>query len=135
MTVLTLAEAERACAAAQAKAQELGVSLSYAVVDAGGRLVLAKRGDGSPFLTIEWAQAKAVAAAAFGVPTRTVETWKADDPYFWHTATAATRTPMLPSEGAYPLRKNGVLVGAIACSGAAAGIDHQCAQAGAETLA
>ena len=135
MTQLTLELAERACAAAQTKARELEVGLSFAVVDAGGRLVLAKRGDGANFLSIEWAQAKAVACAAFGVPTLECEGWKKDDTYFWQTATAATRTPMLPSAGAYPLHVNGVLIGALAASGAAASIDHACSAAGAAAIA
>ena len=65
MPDMTLAMAERAVRAAQARAQELGTPMTVTVVDDDGRLILCARGDGTAFLTPETSRGKAVAAAAF----------------------------------------------------------------------
>ena len=63
MIDLTLAMAETAVKAAQAKAKALGASMTVTVVDEAGRLVLSARGDGTGFLTPETSRAKAMTAS------------------------------------------------------------------------
>ena len=58
---MTLAMAETALRAAQAKAAALRAPMTVTVVDEAGRLVLTARGDGTGFFTPETSGAKAVA--------------------------------------------------------------------------
>src|SRR5262245_52868328 len=67
---LTLAQAEQAVRAAQAKAKALGSPMTVTVVDEAGRLVLSARGDGTGFFTPETSKAKAMAAASFRRPNK-----------------------------------------------------------------
>ena len=66
---LTLDEANRVLRAAVRKAEELGIKVSAAVCDAGGRLVALQRMDGAIWASAYGCQGKAVASAAFGRPS------------------------------------------------------------------
>src|SRR5437763_6152135 len=61
---LTAAGAKKIMASAITKAQEAGVSVSVAIVDAGGHVVLLERMDGGRFHTVHSATTKAVCAAS-----------------------------------------------------------------------
>src|SRR5579859_6738695 len=61
---LTAAGAKKIMSTAIAKAQEAGVAVSVAIVDAGGHLVLLERMEGGRFHTVHSATAKAVCAAS-----------------------------------------------------------------------
>ena len=61
---LTSAGAEKIMASAIAKAQEAGVAVSVAIVDAGGHVLLLKRMEGGRFHTVHSATTKAVCAAS-----------------------------------------------------------------------
>ena len=65
---LNLEMAEKAVAAARAKAKEIGVPMSVTVVDAAGRVVMTVRGDRTGFFTPESTRGKAVAAATLRRP-------------------------------------------------------------------
>ena len=62
---LTIDSAEKILAGARAKAREMQVPMSFAVVDAGGYLVALVRMDGAGLLTPSIAQSKAYTAALF----------------------------------------------------------------------
>src|ERR1700726_4802187 len=66
---LTLEEANRIVTGAVAKAKELNIKVSAAVVDAGGRLVAFQRMDNAIWGSAYGSQGKAVASAAFGRPS------------------------------------------------------------------
>src|SRR2546430_14532596 len=61
---LTSAGAKKIMATATAKAQEAGVAVSVAIVDAGGHLLLLERMEGGRFHTVHSATTKAVCAAS-----------------------------------------------------------------------
>src|SRR5947208_16716773 len=63
---LTLDEANRVLEATVAKAKQLNIKVSAAVVDAGGRLVAFQRMDNAIWATAYGSQGKAVAPAASG---------------------------------------------------------------------
>ena len=127
---LTIGEANRMVQAALAKAGEINVKVSIAVCDIGGNLVAFNRMDGASAASATVAQGKAVASAAFG---RASGTLQADSPVI-QAVLAALGGRGLPARGAVPLIKNGEQVGAIGGSGATAEQDEECAQAGANTL-
>ena len=54
---------------ALAKARELGINVTVAIVDAGGHLLLLERMENSPFHTVHSCSAKAVCAASNRRPT------------------------------------------------------------------
>ena len=61
---LTAAGARKIISAATTRAQEAGIAVTVAVVDAGGHLVLLERMDGGKFHTVHSATTKAVCAAS-----------------------------------------------------------------------
>src|SRR5258705_6105330 len=61
---LTAAGAKTIMASAIGKAQEAGVAVSVAIVDAGGHIILVERMDGGRFHTVHSATTKAVCAAS-----------------------------------------------------------------------
>ena len=61
---LTAAGARKIMATALARAQEAGVAITVAIVDAGGHLVLLERMEGGRFHTVHSATTKAVCAAS-----------------------------------------------------------------------
>lgn len=61
---LTAAGARKIVATATTRAQEAGIAVTVAVVDAGGHLVLLERMDGGKFHTVHSATTKAVCAAS-----------------------------------------------------------------------
>ena len=134
MIDVTLAMAETAVKAAQAKARELGTPMSVSVVDEAGRLVLCARGDGASFSTTDTSKAKAVAAAAFRRPTKDMNELRASAPQFWGNVAHVFMGQALPSIGAVPIRKDGRVIGAIGCGGGTGEQDHECAEAGAAAL-
>jgi uncharacterized protein GlcG (DUF336 family) len=134
MSELTLAMAERAVGAAQARARELGTPITVTVVDDDGRLVLCARGDGTGFLTPETSRGKAVASAAFRRSTKELVELAKEHPAFWNAIPGLAPGQILPSTGAVPISKGGRLIGAIGCGGGTGEQDHQCAMAGAAAV-
>jgi glc operon protein GlcG len=134
MADLTLAMAERAVSAAQARARQLGTPITVTVVDDDGRLILCARGDGTGFLTPDTSRGKAVAAAAFRRSTKDMVELAKDAPAFWNAVPGLAPGQILPSTGAVPISKDGRVIGAIGCGGGTGEQDHQCALAGAAAL-
>jgi glc operon protein GlcG len=134
MSELTLAMAERAVGAAQARARELGTPITVTVVDDDGRLILCARGDGTGFLTPETSRGKAVASAAFRRSTKELVELAKEHPAFWNAIPGLAPGQILPSTGAVPISKGGRLIGAIGCGGGTGEQDHQCATAGAAAV-
>ncbi len=134
MIEMTLAMAEQAARAAQAKARELGTPMTVSVVDEAGRLVYSARGDGAGFFSVNTSRAKAVAAANFRRSTKELGELMAKGPSFWTAVGAAVPGELLPSIGAVPLIANGRVIGAIGCGGGTGEQDHECALAGADAV-
>jgi glc operon protein GlcG len=129
---ITLDEANRALDAAIAKATEQGTKMNIAVVDAGGRLVAFKRMDGAIWAGVYGSQGKAVAAAAFGRDSGVMQE-RAGSPII-QGIMVAEGGHMIPSQGAVPITRNGVVIGAIGCGGGTGQEDEDCARAGAAAV-
>ena len=134
MIEMTLAMAERAVRAAQDKARQLGTAMTVTVVDEAGRLVLAARGDGTGFFTPETSRAKAVAAAAFRMPTAEMAERAQKGSLFYGLAPTVLAGQILPSHGGVPIVVDGRVLGGIGCGGGTGEQDHECAVAGAAAV-
>ena len=129
---LTLEEANRVLAGAIAKARELNIAISAAVCDAGGRLVAFNRMDGAIWGSVYGSQGKAVASAAFARPSGDLQQ-RADTPIIRGIA-AAEGGHMIPSQGAVPIMRNGIVEGACGVGGGTGQQDEDCAGAGVACL-
>jgi len=125
-------DAMAAIAAGVGKARERGVALSFVVLDAAGHLVASARMDGAPFVTIEVARGKAFACAATGgVPGAALAQRYRDNPMVWgNVSSLGYGAPLLPAQGSLPIRRNGVLIGAMGASGAPSEVDEAVVAAG-----
>jgi len=129
---LTLEDANKVLAGAIAKAQEMNIRISVAVCDAGGRLVAFNRMDGAIWGSAYGSQGKAVASVAFARPSGELAE-RADTPIIRGIG-AAEGGHMIPSQGAVPIIRNGVVEGACGVGGGTGQQDEDCARAGAARL-
>lgn len=127
-TPISLRDAEKAVAAAEAEAAKLGLFVVIAVVDPGGHLICLHRLDNTQFGSIAVAEAKARSAVAYRRSTKLFEDSLADTPRILSLSNA------VPVEGGLPLLSGGKIVGGIGVSGAAPHQDGAVAKAGAETV-
>jgi len=102
------------------------------VCDAGGRLVAFNRMDGALWAGAYGSQGKAIASAAFARPSGELQE-RAGTPIIQGIA-AAEGGHMIPSQGAVPIIRNGVVDGACGVGGGTAQQDEDCARAGVAKL-
>ena len=129
---LTLDEANRVTQGALAKAKEINIKISVAVCDAGGRLMAFQRMDNAIWASAYGSQGKAVASAAFGRASGLL-TERANHPTLRGIA-AAEGDHMFFGQGAVPILRNGVVIGACGVGGGTAQEDEDCAAAGVARL-
>ena len=130
METVTLEEARRVIAAAEAKAEEIGCPVDVAVVDAGGNLKAHVRMDGAFIGSITISINKAYTAIAFQCETRDLqELTRPDGPLFGLSDAHGGRLVVFP--GGIPLRRNGDIVGAIGVSSGTIEQDQEISEAGA----
>ena len=129
---LTLAEANQAVQGALTRARELNIKISVAVCDAGGRLVAFNRMDGALWAGAYGSQGKAIASVAFARPSGELQE-RAGTPIV-QGIIAAEGGHMIPSQGAVPIIRNGVVDGACGVGGGTAQQDEDCARAGVAKL-
>ncbi len=128
--VLSLEEAKRVIAAAQAAAIRIGAPGAIAVVDDGGWVIAEERMDQTPMLvSAELAPGKARAAAIFRKPTAELEKAINDG-----RAAQLTVPGVVQMQGGIPLTVDGLVVGAIGVSTATPAHDQEVAEAGANAL-
>jgi glc operon protein GlcG len=129
---LTLEEANRILRGALDKAQELGIRISAAVCDSGGRLIAFQRMDNAIWAGVYGSQGKAVASAAFGRTSGEMAP-RADQPTPRGIA-LRSGGEMIMGQGAVPILRNGVVIGACGVGGGTSQEDEDCARAGVELL-
>ena len=129
---LTLDEANRVVQATIAKAQELGIKVSVAVCDPGGRLIAFNRMDGTIWASVYGSQGKATASAGFGRDSADLQE-RADHPTI-KGIIGADGGRMIPGQGAVPIIRNGVVEGACGVGGGTGQEDEDCARAGVSVL-
>lgn len=130
---VTAEAAEHILRTAKARAVELGVAVSIAVLDDSGVLKAFGRMDGAPLPAVQLAQDKAYTAVGFEMPT---EQWRErleGDPVFAIGGPAAVHR-LVVFGGGYPLTVDGHIVGALGVSGAHVSQDIDIAQVGASAL-
>jgi glc operon protein GlcG len=123
---ITLEQARKAAAAAEAEAKKRNMIMTIAIVEPNGDLVYFLKMDGALYASTRVAQSKAVSAAIYARPTRV----------FRERVAKGDLSPMalvdaVASDGGVPIVVNGKTIGAIGASG---GADHDIAQAGADAL-
>jgi len=129
---LTLAEANQVLQGAIDKARELNIRISVAVCDVGGRLMAFNRMANAIWASVYGCQGKAIASVAFGRASGELAE-RAGSPIIQGIA-AAEGGHMIPSQGAVPIVRNGVVVGACGVGGGTAQQDEDCARAGVAKL-
>jgi glc operon protein GlcG len=127
---LTLIEANKVIEKAHAKAAQLGIKVTAAVVDEGGLLVALGRMDGAAPLSPQLAEAKAVGAAVLLRDGGALAQMAQDRPAFFAAADRLVRVPLIPGLGSVPIKQDGKIVGALGISGARPEQDLECAEAG-----
>jgi uncharacterized protein GlcG (DUF336 family) len=119
-------------AASQAKAAESGAAISTAVVDEGGHLLALVRMEKAPWLTGDSAYALAYTSAGFGMAGARLARF-AGAPWF-QALTVQSGGLVAAGGGSLPVKRDGAVQGAIACSGASDEVDLACAEAGLAAL-
>jgi uncharacterized protein GlcG (DUF336 family) len=120
-TTLTLDDAKRMLAAAEAKAEDFGLAYNIAVVDAGGHLLAFARQDGALIGSIDLAIDKATTARIFDKKTSDLARLsQPGTPLYGIQETNAGKVVVFG--GGIPVTLNGSIVGAV---GASAGTVEQ----------
>jgi uncharacterized protein GlcG (DUF336 family) len=116
---LTLAGARKMMATATARAEEAGIPISVAIVDAGGHVILVERMDGGRFHTVHSATTKAVCAASNKRPTTSqgAQAQPLDTVHAIGLALAAGVERWTAMEGGCPILIAGECIGGIGVSG------------------
>ena len=127
---ISLGQAQAVIQAAVAEAKQRNWKMNVAVADSGGNLVAFQRMDGAMLASIQIAQHKARAAATFRRPTKVFE----DGINLMHLDYLLAFDGIIASRGGIPLITQGVIIGAIGCSGGADSQDEVVSQAGAAVI-
>lgn len=127
---LSLNEANNVIEKAHAKAAQLGIKVTVAVVDEGGHLIALSRMDGAIPLSPQLAEAKAVGAAMFLRDGEALAKMAQDRPGFFSAADRMVRVPLIPGLGSVLIKEDAKIIGAIGVSGGRPDQDLECAEAG-----
>jgi uncharacterized protein GlcG (DUF336 family) len=127
---LNLKEAQDVIGRAHAKAVELGIRITVAVVDEGGLLIALGRMDGAAPLTPQIAEAKAVGAAMLYRDGAGLAELAKERPGFFSVADRLVRVPMVPGLGSVLIRRDSHVLGSVGVSGGRPEQDLECAEAG-----
>ena len=128
--MVTLADAQRVIAAAEAKAAQIDQPMNIAVVDGGGNLVSHVRMDGAWIGSIDISINKAFTSRAFDITTKDLaDNSQSGDQFFG--IHVSNRGRIMIFAGGIPLKRDGRVVGAIGVSGGSGEQDHSVAEAGA----
>jgi len=127
---ISLASAQAVIGAAVAEAKKRNWKMNVAVVDSGGNLVAFQRMDGAMLASIQIAEHKARAGATFRRPTKVFE----DGIQLMRLNYLLAFDGVIASRGGIPLIDQGVIIGAIGCSGGTDSQDEVVSEAGAALI-
>lgn len=131
---LTLEGARAVLAAAEKRAQEIGVPMNIAVVDDGAHLLAFIRMDGAKLSSVQIAVTKAVSAAIRRMPTGPVPPGAEPNVLLSLGLAIGSHGQQTPIRGGLPLMVDNVCVGAIGVSNGTEEQDTDVARAGAAVL-
>ena len=116
---LTTGGAKTMLTAAIAKAEEFGIAVTVAIVDAGGHMLVLERMDGGRFHTIHSSTTKAVTSASNKRPTtaRGAQGQDLDTLHAIGLSLAAGPANWTAMEGGFPILVDGQCLGGIGVSG------------------
>ena len=130
---ITLDQAKKVMAAAEAKAMQNNWYVAISIMDSGGNPVMLHRLDGTQLASIRIAEGKALTAVEFRRPTKAME-----DAIAIASGGVGLKYFSVPNvsfiDGGVPIVVDGKIVGGIGVSGVDAKDDAQIAQAGADAL-
>ena len=129
-TPISLDRAEAVIHAAVAEAKHRNWKMNVAVADSGGNLVAFQRMDGAMLAAIQIAEHKARAAVTFRRPTKIFE----DGIQLMRLNYLLAFDGVIASRGGIPLIDQGVIIGAIGCSGGTDSQDEIVSEAGAAII-
>jgi uncharacterized protein GlcG (DUF336 family) len=131
--MITLKEARQIIAAAEFEAVSQGQPMNIAVVDAGGNLVAFERMDGAWMGSIDIAVKKAWTSRAFDIETKALSklAQPGEDFYGIH---ASNGGKVMIFAGGIPLKRDGIVVGAVGVSGGVGKQDQAVAEAGVKAF-
>jgi uncharacterized protein GlcG (DUF336 family) len=133
MMNVSLEEARQVIEAAEEKAKKINQPSNIAVVDAGANLVAFERMDGAWLGSIDIAQNKAFTSRAFDIETDKLSKLSQPKEQFFGIQMSNHGRVMIFA-GGIPLRRDGVVVGAIGVSGGMGEQDQAVAEAGAKAF-
>ena len=133
---LTSAGAKKIMATAIGKAQEAGIAVSVAIVDAGGHLLLLERMDGGKFHSVHSATTKAVCAASNRRATgaKGAQGQALDVAHALGLALAAGAERWTAMEGGCPIMAGAECIGAVGVAGGTWEFDERLAQEAAASI-
>lgn|SRR5487761_37708 len=131
---LSLTRSQKVIDKAHAKAKQLDIKVTVAIVDEGGHLIALSRMDGALPLSPQLAEAKAVGAAMFLRDGEALAKMAQDRPGFFNAADRLVRVPLIPGLGSALITEDGHVLGAVGVSGGRPDQDLECAQAGLSEL-
>lgn len=131
--MVTLKEARKVIEAAEKRAKKIGQPMNIAVVDSGGNLVAHVRMDGAWVGSIDISINKAWTSRAFDISTKELSTMAQPGQDFYGIH-ASNRGRVMIFAGGIPLKRDGIVVGAVGVSGGTGDQDQEVAEAGANAF-
>src|SRR5206468_6078429 len=128
---ITLEQAKKVLAGAEAEAKKNNWNVVISIVDSGGQLVALHRLDGTQFGSVDVARDKAYSAVAFRRPTKAFQDAVGQGGSNLRLLKLSGASPL---EGGIPIVVDGKLIGSIGVSGVTSQQDAQIAKAGADSL-
>jgi len=131
---LSAEECRRLVDAAHARAVQIGIRVTVAVVDEGGLLLALSRMDGAPPLSSQIAEGKANGAALWHRDGTSLAQVAQERPAFFAAVAQMSRLPIVPGLGSALIRRKDAVLGAVGVSGGKPEQDLDCAEAGLRAL-
>ena len=129
-TAITLEQAKKVVAGAEAEAKKNNWPVVIVVLDSGGQLVMLQRLDNAQWGSVEIAKEKARSAVALRRPTKALQDAVAQGGANLRLLTIGYSV----LEGGIPIIADGKIIGGVGVSGVTSQQDAQIAQAGIDTL-
>src|SRR3989442_7424137 len=116
--------------AAHARAGQIGIRVTVAVVDEGGLLLALARMDGAPPISAQIAEAKASGAALWHRDGASLAQVAQDRPAFFQAVGRMVRVPIIPGLGWTLVRRTDAVIGAVGVTGGNPEQALECAEDG-----
>jgi uncharacterized protein GlcG (DUF336 family) len=122
---ISFADARKIADACCERAVALNKPMTVAVVDTGGFIVVLQRMDDARPLQPSIATAKAYTAAIMQRPASMLKGWADSQPAFFAQLSTMAQHPILATEGAVPIKHDGLVIGGLGVAGGTAAEDQQ----------